>query len=235
MPDFSKRSRGEELLDSPDLPREALFQNLRELETINRKLGGHQATLTGLALLGQHKSELTIVDYGCGGGDMFVYIDAWAKRKGKKVRLIGVDANPYCIDFANNRCKNLTNAHFVCADFSAPEVLQIEQDIAISSLFCHHLFDAQLPNFFRLISQRAKIGFLVNDLHRNPIAYYSILALTQFLSKSYLVKHDAPLSVARGFSRKDLAVALREAGVEKYTIEWKWAFRWLVLCQSTSK
>ena len=70
MVDFKVRSRTEELLDEPGIPSEALFQNLRELETINRLLGGHNATIWGLKKLLKNKDKTyTIIDYACGGGD----------------------------------------------------------------------------------------------------------------------------------------------------------------------
>ena len=53
--------------------------------------------------------------------------------------------------------------------------------------------------------------------------------LTRLFSRSYLVKHDAPLSVLRGFKKKELEELLNKAGILNYTIHWKWAFRWLVI------
>ena len=47
MPNFKDRSKEEELLDQPNIPQSALFQNLKELDTINRLLGGHTAMLIG--------------------------------------------------------------------------------------------------------------------------------------------------------------------------------------------
>ena len=52
--------------------------------------------------------------------------------------------------------------------------------------------------------ETAKHGFFINDLHRHPLAYHSIRILTSLFSKSYLVKNDAPLSVLRGFKKKEL-------------------------------
>jgi hypothetical protein len=48
-----------------------------------------------------------------------------------------------------------------------------------------------------------------------------------------MVKYDAPLSVLRAFSREELSNILRSAGIENFTIKWKWAFRWQVIVFST--
>ena len=61
------------------------------------------------------------------------------------------------------------------------------------------------------------------------MGYYSIKILTSIFSQSYLVKNDAPLSVARGFSRRELKNLCNEANVFKADVCWKWAFRYVVM------
>ena len=48
----------------------------------------------------ENRATITIADLGCGGGDMLRLIDRWAKKKNKKVKLIGIDANTNIIAFA---------------------------------------------------------------------------------------------------------------------------------------
>ena len=86
------------------------------------------------------------------------------------------------------------------------------------------------------MKQRSAVGFFINDLHRHPFAYYSIKWLTKLFSKSYLVKNDAPLSVLRGFKKKELEMFNfqcsppdRRAGILNARLKWKWAFRWLLI------
>jgi hypothetical protein len=85
------------------------------------------------------------------------------------------------------------------------------------------------------MKETCRIGFLINDLHRHPLAFYSIKLLTQVFSKSYLVKNDAPLSVQRGFTRSEWESIFLAAGINNYSIEWRWAFRWLITyhCNAT--
>jgi hypothetical protein len=74
-------------------------------------------------------------------------------------------------------------------------------------------------------------GFFINDLHRHFLAYYSIQILTRLFSKSYLVKNDAPLSVARGFTKNEWQKLLKEVGMQEARISWRWAFRHLIVYQ----
>jgi hypothetical protein len=107
-------------------------------------------------------------------------------------------------------------------------------DIIFSSLFCHHFTNEELERQLQWMQRHARVGFFVNDLHRHPLAYYSIKWLTAIFSKSYLVKNDAPLSVLRGFSRKEWQQLLNNAGIVNFSVSWKWAFRWLVTGVSQS-
>ncbi|OYW74945.1 MAG: hypothetical protein B7Z27_08945, partial [Sphingobacteriia bacterium 32-37-4] len=77
-------------------------------------------------------------------------------------------------------------------------------------------------------NKNALVGHFINDLQRHYLAYHSIKLLTIAFSNSYLVKNDAPLSVLRGFSKEELESMFAEAGITRYDIQWKWAFRWLV-------
>ena len=79
----------------------------------------------------------------------------------------------------------------------------------------------------------SKRGFFVNDLQRHPLAYHGIRVLTSLFSGSELVRNDAPLSVLRGFKRREweaLAKPSQDAheGL-KYTLTYEWAFRWLLI------
>jgi hypothetical protein len=99
-------------------------------------------------------------------------------------------------------------------------------------LFFHHFTADQLVDVLGSLKSQCRVGIVINDLHRHPLAYYSIKLLTQFFSKSSMVKFDAPLSVMRGFTRLEWEEILRQAGITDYTLKWKWAFRWEILIRS---
>ncbi len=232
MPDFSKRSEGIEIMDDLLCAGEVVDQTLRELEVINKWLGGNQVTINGIAkLLNDHRSreELTIIDVGCGGGDMLRLIDGWAKRKNKKVKLIGIDANPNIISFAKNNLNDLPHIEFKAIDIFSEEFKALHCDVVIGTLFFHHFSLQQLSSFFNGLKKQVRIGIVVNDIHRHTLAYYSIKMLTSLFSKSAMVKFDAPLSVLRAFTKNELREMLSAAGILNYTIQWKWAFRWQVV------
>lgn len=228
---FSYRHHTPELLDQTDIPFADIRQNMRELDTINTLLGGHAITLKGMAMLVEgidRRRPIHLLEIGCGDGNNLRVVARWAKSKGLSVQLTGVDYNPECIAYARQIGANQGIA-FICSDYRAVELEQ-QADIIFSSLFCHHFNDAQLVAQLQWMAAHSRVGFFINDLHRHPLAYYSIRLLTRVFSKSYLVKNDAPLSVLRGFSGAEWRHLLQQARVPA-RVYWRWAFRWLVVCK----
>lgn len=229
------RSTQPELLDADDIPFEDIKQNMKELDFINRWLGGHSITLSGLKkILSVSKTTgkpIRICEAGCGGGDNLLAIDAWCAKNNIAVHLTGIDQKKECIDFAKEKITD-TKYTWILSDYKRVDFLPQKPDIIFSSLFCHHFSDDALVVMMRWMQDNSRMGFFINDLHRNTLAYYSIKVLTKLLSNSYLVKNDAPLSVRRGFKRKEWKTIMQRAGIQNYSIEWKWAFRWLITANS---
>ncbi len=229
MSKFTNRSYELELLDATNIPKELLFQNLRELDVVNRLLGGHAITLSGIKKLVKNKNKTYhIIDIGCGGGDAMIQIAKWAKINSYKVKLTGVDMNADCIDYMKNACKEFSEIDGVVMDYRDYLKTNANVDIVHCSLFCHHLKEDELIELFQYMNKHAHVGFVINDLQRQWFAYYSIWFLTRLLNGSSLVKNDAPLSVLRGFRKNELEKLLNESEVKNYFLSWKWAFRYLV-------
>ncbi|MDQ6481522.1 methyltransferase domain-containing protein [Dyadobacter sp. LHD-138] len=220
---FKNRSQKKELLDQENIPEQDLFQNLRELDFINHWLGGYDISFAGLKKLIEPERKYTFVDIGCGGGDTLKRIKKWRAKKGYHIDLHGVDLKLVCIRYAENNPEN-DGINFICDDYKNifNHIPQI--DIIHACLFCHHLSNDALIRLIRFAMERKSI-LLINDLERNRFAYYAIKLLTGLFSKSYLVKNDAPLSVLRGFKKREWLAILGEAGAKKYTVKNKWAFR----------
>jgi SAM-dependent methyltransferase len=227
---FSQRSYQQELLDGTDIPFEDIQKNMQELATINTWLGGHRITLKGCRKLIKNSTTVSVCEIGCGGGDNLYRIYQWAVKNDIQVHLIGVDINPHCIAVAQQKLSG-THCSFIVADYKTVLWLNKKPDIIFSSLFCHHFNNNALVSMLQWMKENTKIGFFINDLHRQPLAYYSIKVLTQLFSSSYLVQHDAPLSVKRSFRKRDWKELFLTANLPGYTIQWKWAFRWLVIYQ----
>lgn len=213
-------------MDDLNCSGEVVRQTLREIEYINKTLGGNEVTLKGLhQLLKNRKGRYTIADLGCGGGEMLAAIHKWGTKRGFDFYLAGFDANPNITAYASGTIDH-PNINFITENVASADFHKKQFDIITATLFLHHLSSAQLSALLGQWLQQVKIGIVINDLHRHPLAYHSISLLTKLFSRSPMVKYDAPLSVLRGFSRKEWLEILDNAGIRKYKLHWRWAFRW---------
>lgn len=227
---FAERSVEKELIDTAGIPFADWEKCLHELNTVNTLLGGHLITLKGIQnLIPATASQVCIAEIGCGGGDNLKAIHRWSTKKKIPIQYIGIDINKACTEFAERNCSTLGNAEFICSDYKDIDFKDKRPDIIFNSLFCHHFTDDQLIEMLEWLKKNSGVGFFINDLHRHPFAYHSIKFLTKLFSKSYLVKNDGPISVMKGFRKKEWESLLMKAGIRNYSIKWKWAFRYLVI------
>lgn len=226
---FKERSTQLELLDETDIAVEALHRNLYELEIINKILGGHNVSLAGLKIMWPQSIETPVIaDLGCGGGDTLKAFAIWTRKNKKTARFIGIDLKQDCIQYAQENCKNFPEISFICQDFRDVIAQKTHFDLVHTSLFNHHLNNDENMLFLDFCNQN-KLQLIINDLERHPLAYYSIKLLTQMLSKSYLVKNDAPLSVLRGFKKNEWRQLLTDSKCKSFTIDNYFPFRHLIL------
>lgn len=228
MPDFSKRSTEEEIMDNFALPHAEIDPVLRELETINKLLGGFSVFYDAFEKL-QIRNGNVICDWGCGGGDSVKALDNYFRKRNLKLNFVGVDATKSAVEYATQTNRNHPNLSFRLADVLKQPFAKNEFDVVISSLFTHHFDDEAWIALIIKMVNASKTAVIINDLHRHPLAYHSIGWLTQLFSKSPMVKHDSKLSVLRSFKRSELEVLLEKAGIKNYTIKWMWAFRWQII------
>jgi SAM-dependent methyltransferase len=229
---FTARATTAELMDDLTLASDELRQNLDELETINTWLGGYQPVLGALARLQPRfpvGRPLRLADLGSGGGDTLRHVARWVRRRGVPAELVGVDANEFMLAYASAKSQAYPEIAYQQVDIFSPEFAAQKYDVLTASLFCHHFTDAELVGLLRGWHRQAGLAVVINDLHRHPLAYYSIKYLTKLLGGSRLVQNDAPLSVARAFSRADWVRLLAEASIAQYELRWCWAFRWQVI------
>lgn len=223
-------------MDGPGVPRELLWQNLRELDFLNRNSGGHSATIRSIKKLITGKNKTwSITDLGCGSGDTLVRIARWAHKHQLKVVLTGVDNNPDAIALLRVKCSGFPEINGIVSDYREFLENTPSTDIIISTLFCHHLDDPELVWFFQKLHNHVNTGFVINDLIRNRLAYYGAKLMTSLLNGSVLSKNDGPVSVLRGFKRKELDFILQEAGVRHYHIYRRWCFRFLIIGRSVGQ
>ena len=220
---FKNRSYTKELLDGDAITDADLYQNLKELHCINSLLGGYTITSSALKKTLCKNKHYTLVDIGSGGGDTLKQMQRWSEKNNYDISFTGIDLKQTCINYSL-RHNFQPKINFICDDYKTISKHVKNVDIIHACLFCHHLSDNQIIELIEFAKQQKAI-LIINDLERNPIAYYLIKLLTQLFSKSYLVKNDAPLSVLRGFKKREWHKLISMSQPKNYSVKWKWAFR----------
>jgi len=220
------RTDKEELMDDFSIGGDLLRDTLDKLENINRWLGGNLMTVKALKkVLKNHpkEQELTIADIGCGHGDILRDVAKFGRKNGYKMKLIGMDANPTAIAYANELSTEFSELSFKTEDIFSEAFKNRKFDVVLATLFLHHFKEAQLTSFLGNTLKQTKIGIVVNDLHRHKLAYYLFMLLSVFIKNNMIIE-DGLTSVLRGFKRNELAHISKKLKV-KPQISWKWAFR----------
>lgn len=219
------RSTDLEIMDDLEISGEVIEKTLRELDFINQWLGGNAISLRAFRKL-LRKGITSVTDLGCGSGDILLRMARIARKDNRTMPFLGVDANPHITEYAKTYTQAFPEVTIQTLNIFSEEFQSQKTDVIHCCLFLHHFTEAELVSLFNSFKQQARVAIIVNDLHRHPLAFYSIKWLTALFSKSYMVKNDASLSVARGFKRSELISILRQAGLTHYSLKWQWAFRW---------
>lgn len=220
------RTDKEELMDDFSIGGDLLRDTLDKLENINRWLGGNLMTVKALKkVLKNHpkEQELTIADIGCGHGDILRDVAKFGRKNGYKMKLIGMDANPTAIAYANELSAEFPELSFKTEDIFSEAFKNRKFDVVLATLFLHHFKEAKLVSFLGNTLKQTKIGIVVNDLHRHKLAYYLFMLLSVFIKNNMIIE-DGLTSVLRGFKRNELVHISNKLKV-KPQISWKWAFR----------
>ncbi|MFT3796286.1 methyltransferase domain-containing protein [Flavobacterium sp.] len=233
MIDTRFRTNQPEIMDDLSMEGEALRDTLDEIAGINRLLGGNRITRKGVERLLRKipkSEEITIVDLGCGNGDMLRMLSDYAARNGWVFKLIGIDANQDAICYARELSALYPNIIYLSENIFGENFEKLEYDIALCTLTLHHFDDEQVIRLMQQLKQRASIGVVVNDLHRNVLAY-RLFQLVGFVFRlKAMPKSDGLVSILRGFKREELVGFSKKLNTKNYSIHWKWAFRyqWII-------
>jgi ubiquinone/menaquinone biosynthesis C-methylase UbiE len=196
-PDFARRSHESEIMDDLSQPDHEFAAAYRELETINKKLGGVRAIRRFLP----KTSNPLVLDVAAGACDV-----SEALLHSRNCRIVVLDLNPRGLKLARKSWP-------VVADALKLPFRDGAFDVVMASLFFHHLANDECQRVLSEMWRIARQRVLVNDLHRTRVAYFSIRVLTSLFSHSKMVRHDGPVSVLRAFRPAELLEIARRAGV----------------------
>ncbi len=227
------RSDQEEIMDTLAMQGIEMERVFQDINLVNAYLGGNKITLDGIRYLLANipkEREIVILDMGCGDGEMLVQCARYARKNKRRFKLIGVDLNAQIIEEAGKKIAKYPEISLMHQDVFSEEFAQTKVDIFLCTLTLHHFKDQQINTLLTALINRAKVGIVINDLHRSKLAYVLFKMFSHIFLKTGIAKNDGLVSILRGFKRHELKAFSKSLDKEKHTISWKWAFRyqWII-------
>ena len=231
--DTSNRTQEIEIMDDFDLEGAELKEALDKIAKINQFLGGNKLTLQGLKTLLKNADktfEIVVVDIGCGNGDMLRYIAEFGIKNQYNFKLIGIDANAFTINYALELSKEYSNISYKCMDIFDKSFEDVKYDIILTTLTLHHFENHKIISLLKVFTTNSRFGIIINDLHRSIFAYRLFQLVCVVFKLNTMSKNDGLTSILRGFKKQELQEFCNQLNFRKYSIRWKWAFRyqWII-------
>jgi SAM-dependent methyltransferase len=203
---------GDEVLDHPDADPRVVRESLHHIARSNRWFGGWWAVRRGLErLLGSTaagSTPLTLLDVGTGLGDLPSAAVTWAAARGIVLRPLGLERH--------RTAAALARQHGVATLLGCAGALPVRSrsvDVVLASQLVHHLAGDAIVAFLREADRIAKLGVVIADLRRSPLALAGFWVGSRLLGFDRATRDDGITSVRRGFSEAELAALLARAGI----------------------
>jgi SAM-dependent methyltransferase len=224
--------RPPELMDDPALDQAAHDQALTALARINWISGtasqlGRRVIRLLETVRSPHHSPVRVIDIACGGGDLTAavarYLGRWLHQP---VEVVGIDISERAVGWARQRHAGRSGSatiSFTHADIVGDGCPPC--DIAVHSLFLHHLDDDAAIELLRGMAAAATVGGVFSDLLRSQLGLLLAHAGTTLLARSRVARVDGPLSVKAARTAAEYRQLLDAAGLSQAQIDRTWPER----------
>jgi len=214
------------------VPPADLAATLADLDRLNAWFGGHALSLARVRRVAAHaprERTLRIVDVGGGDGAFARRVVRWARRAGRRVRVLVVDDDAETARLAIGACAAYPDIAVLRADATALPLAAGAADVVHAGLTLHHLEpDAAVPAL-REMRRACRGRVVVNDLARTPLALGLVWLATRLLPVHPMSRHDGPLSVRRAYAPSELGALFGAAGATRATVtRYPWLARLVV-------
>lgn len=224
---FESRATESEILDRPDCDPVLAAASYRFMDMVNRHFGGVRMVrhfLAGEAAGHTDDSPLRILDIGSGSGDIPLTVSRWAREHGISLQFTCLEMAGPAFGIAREKL----------ARAGDPAVQLLHEDVfvhrparpydcAVASLSFHHFSDSQILTLLQRLRDSVRKSVLINDLRRSRLASFAAMLLT--VGAPAGVRHDALLSIRRGFKIRELRTLLQQLDGVSVSVEPAWWFR----------
>ena len=196
------RTRAETLrerMDEPGCDPQKLVRTYAQFASINALLSGWTQIYQRELRPALGEGARTVLDIGCGGGDVVRHLARLAQRDGLSATFLGVDPDPRAIAVAHEQ-ENPNNVRFEQTDAYS---LRTRFDLVLSNHVLHHLADEDILTLCTACERLAMVRVVHNDLCRDDRALALFPLIGGWFQGSYILE-DGLRSIRRAFTATEL-------------------------------
>ena len=211
---LEREADGVEMMDRP-ASFEDLAGSLEAVTQLNGLFGGRSLTLRHVRdLLASLPADrlVTVLDVGAGAADIPVTLVRWARRSGRRIRVLALDRDSATLKYARRHAAAYPEITLVQGDALALPLHPGSVDVVISALTLHHLQAEETTRYLTEMDAAARLGWVVNDLVRGRAAHRLVWLLTRIFSRSAMARHDGPMSILRSYTPPEVVALCEKAG-----------------------
>ena len=218
---FDSRSTTMEFLDRPDCDPALAAASYRFMETVNCRFGGIRIVrlfLTAETAGRYTGAPLRILDIGSGSCDIPLAVSRWARAYDIPLHFTCLEMAGHAVDIARGQLALSGNPAVQLLQEDAFTHQPAEPyDCAVASMCFHHFSDAQILTLVQRLRGFVLNSVLINDLRRSRLS--SLAARLLLAGTPAGVRHDALLSIRRGFKISELSTLLRQLDSVTVSVE----------------
>lgn len=205
LPDLNRRDEhAHEQIDALDGDLETLYRTYAYLPVVNALVSGWRGLY--VQFVRPHLSPVrvtTLLDIGCGGGDVTRNLMRWADADGLRLEATGIDTDPRAIDYANSLPPYAGLRFYHVSSRTLVEQGQ-RFDLVVSNHMLHHLTDDEIPPLLDDCRRLARREVLLSDLDRSRFSYVLFAVCTWPFFRNSSIKQDGLISLRRAFTAEEL-------------------------------
>ncbi|GMQ80629.1 MAG: class I SAM-dependent methyltransferase [Rhodothermia bacterium] len=191
-----------EMMEDPDCDEEKLFRTYKQFAYVNRVIAGWRRVYKKWLrprLLG---GPSTLLDIGCGGGDLVSMIAKWARADGLQLDITAIEPNERAIRYLRTQelPENISYRRATSSDLVAEGR---NFDVVISNHLIHHLSEEELRGLLEDSTILASKLSIHNDIRRDDLAYAGF-ATTRLVFRKSFITEDGLTSIRRSYLPSEL-------------------------------
>lgn len=192
-------------MDRHDCDPERLENTYRQFTTVNRLLSGWNRIYKNeiRPILLSSRSVPSILDIGCGGGDILRYLSACCRRDGIEASFLGIDPDIRSMNYLAGLPADPGIDYRNC---TSTELLKENMtfDVVLSNHLMHHLTEEEL---LKLVSESASLSnrlVLFSDIERSALGYLLFRISAPLLFKNSYIAEDGLISIKKSYTKEEL-------------------------------